>query len=66
MQPDPSLHDEQLETEINLVSELVLAASHSEERLPDQAIDDILGVGEDAGSDGAEGRSDGAEDPAAG
>ena len=44
MQQDPSLHDEQLEDEIELVSELVLAASQTEGRLSEQAIDEVLGV----------------------
>ena len=42
--PDPSLHDEQLEREIQLVGELVLAASQSEQHLTDERIDEILGV----------------------
>ena len=44
MQQDPSLHDEQLEDEIELVSELVLAASQTEGRLSERAIDEVLGV----------------------
>lgn len=44
MKDDPSLHDEQLEDEIRLVGELVLAASQSEGRMPDEAIDEILGL----------------------
>jgi hypothetical protein len=54
MKDDPSLHDEQLETEIRLVGDLVLAASQSEDRLSQEAIDEILGlepsVGVDEGS----------------
>ena len=41
---DPSLHDEQLENEIRLVGDLVLAASQSPEHLSDEVIDEILGV----------------------
>ena len=41
---DPSLHDEQLETEIRLVGDLVLAASQSEEHLSQERIDEILGI----------------------
>lgn len=41
---DPSLHDEQLENEIRLVGDLVLAASQSEEHLSDELIDEILGI----------------------
>ena len=53
MQQDPSLHDEQLEDEIELVSELVLAASQTEGRLSEQAIDEVLGVDVPAGARGA-------------
>ena len=48
MQQDPSLHDEQLEDEIELVSELVLAASQTEGRLSERAIDEVLGVDPEA------------------
>ncbi len=41
---DPSLHDEQLENEIKLVGELVLAASQSEDHLSQERIDEILGI----------------------
>ena len=41
---DPSLHDEQLENEIRLVGELVLAASQSEDHLSQEQIDEILGI----------------------
>ena len=41
---DPSLNDEQLETEIRLVGDLVLAASQSEGHLPQETIDQILGL----------------------
>ncbi len=44
MKDDPSLHDEQLEDEIRLVGELVLAASQSEGRMADEAIDEVLGL----------------------
>ena len=43
MKDDPSLRDEQLEDEIRLVGELVLAASQSEGRLAQDAIDEVLG-----------------------
>ena len=42
--PDPSLHDHQLETEIKLVGDLVLAASQSEQHLTDERIDEVLGL----------------------
>ena len=44
MKDDPSLHDEQLENEIRLVGDLVLAASQCEGPLPQEAIDRILGL----------------------
>ncbi|MFL6167465.1 MAG: hypothetical protein ACJ715_15685 [Ornithinibacter sp.] len=44
MKDDPSLHDEQLEDEIRLVGDLVLAASQSEGRMADEAIDEVLGL----------------------
>ena len=44
MNDDPSLHDEQLETEIRLVGDLVLAASQCEGPLSQEAIDRILGL----------------------
>ncbi|MGB7820014.1 MAG: hypothetical protein WBL35_14935 [Ornithinibacter sp.] len=47
------LRDEDLEREIELVGSLVLAAGQSEGRLPDDQIDEILGVDRD-GSRGAE------------
>jgi hypothetical protein len=50
MQDDPSLNDEQLEHEIRLVGDLVLAASQSEGPLSDEALDAILGS---SGADGA-------------
>jgi len=42
--PDPSLHDHQLETEIRLVGDLVLAASQSEQHLTEERIDEVLGL----------------------
>jgi hypothetical protein len=42
--PDPDLHDDDLETEIKLVGDLVLAASQSEHHLSDQRIDEVLGL----------------------
>lgn len=44
MPKDPSLTDEQLEREIQLVGELVLAASRSAGPLPQEEIDAVLGV----------------------
>lgn len=53
--PDPSLNDEQLEAEIKLVGELVLAASQSEAPLSDDEIDEILGLPHESDApDGAE------------
>ena len=49
MNDDPSLRDEQLEDEIRLVGDLVLAASQSEGRLAQEAIDEILGLDPQAG-----------------
>ena len=51
MKDDPSLNDEQLESEIRLVGELVLAASQSEGRLSQEAIDEVLGLESSAGGD---------------
>ena len=49
MQDDPSLNDEQLEHEIRLVGDLVLAATQSEGPMSDEAIDAVLGLdGSDA------------------
>jgi len=59
MNDDPSLNDEQLESEIRLVGELVLAASQSEGRLSQEAIDEVLGLEPSAGGD------DGREAPGA-
>jgi hypothetical protein len=64
MQQDPSLHDEQLEDEIELVSELVLAASQTEGRLSERAIDEVLGV-DDPAAGGEERAADGDETAAA-
>ena len=44
MTQDPSLHDEQLEAEIRLVGDLVLAASQCDGHLSDEAIDAVLGL----------------------
>jgi hypothetical protein len=43
---DPSLHDAQLEAEIRLVGELVLAASQSETPMSQERIDEVLGIDE--------------------
>ncbi len=44
MREDPSLRDEQLQDEIDLVGALVLAASQAEGHLSPEQIDAILGV----------------------
>ena len=44
MRQDPSLNDEQLEAEIRLVGDLVLAASQCDEHLSDEEIDAVLGL----------------------
>ncbi len=56
---DPSLHDHQLETEIGLVGDLVLAASQSEQHLTDERIDEVLGL-DPADGDGSPSAADGA------
>jgi hypothetical protein len=50
MYDDPSLRDEQLENEIRLVGDLVLAASQGEDRLTQEAIDEILGLDPQSGA----------------
>jgi hypothetical protein len=57
--PDPALHDHQLETEIKLVGDLVLAASQSEQHLTDERIDEVLGL-DTADGDGSARAADGA------
>lgn len=54
MQGDPSLEDEQLKDEIDLVGALVLAASETDGALSTRSIDEILGVGADVETDGAD------------
>jgi hypothetical protein len=44
MAGDPSLNDEQLEDEIRLVGDLVLAASQHQGRLSQDEVDEILGL----------------------
>jgi len=44
MKDDPSLRDVQLEDEIHLVGDLVLAAAQSEGHLSEDAIDEVLGL----------------------
>lgn len=44
---DSELRDEDLEREIELVGALVLAAGQCEGSLPQEEIDQLLGVGED-------------------
>ena len=45
MRGDPSLQDQQLQDEIDLVGALVLAASQAEQHLTPERIDEILGIG---------------------
>ena len=58
MKDDPSLNDEQLEDEIRLVSDLVLAASQSEGRMADAAIDEALGLRPPSAADNGAAPSD--------
>jgi hypothetical protein len=44
MAGDPSLNDEQLEDEIRLVGDLVLAASQHQGHLSQDEVDEILGL----------------------
>jgi hypothetical protein len=44
---DVHLHDSDVLDEIEITSNLIIAASESEVRLPQQRIDEILGVEED-------------------
>jgi len=53
---EPSLTDDDLESEIELVSELVVAATSSDGPLDQDEVDQLLGV--DPRGDGAKGRSD--------
>ena len=50
MNHDPSLNDDELEDEIHLVGDLVLAAAQSEGRLSEDAIDEALGIDPQEGS----------------
>jgi hypothetical protein len=59
MAGDPSLNDEQLEDEIRLVGDLVLAASQHQGRLSQDEVDEILGLqpapgGDDDAANGTE------------
>lgn len=59
MAGDPSLNDEQLEDEIRLVGDLVLAASQHQGHLSQDEVDEILGLqpalgGDDDASPGTE------------
>jgi hypothetical protein len=58
MAGDPSLNDEQLEDEIRLVGDLVLAASQHQGRLSQDEVDEILGLqparGDDDGAHGTQ------------
>jgi len=60
MNDDPSLHDEQLETEIRLVGDLVLAASQCEGPLSQEDIDRILGLEPHGGAGEGSGAADAA------
>ena len=51
MAGDPSLNDEQLEDEIRLVGDLVLAAAQHEGRLSQDEVDEILGLQPARGGD---------------
>jgi hypothetical protein len=51
MAGDPSLNDEQLEDEIRLVGDLVLAASQHQGRLSQDEVDEILGLHPAPGGD---------------
>ena len=55
MKDDASLHDEQLESEIRLVGDLVLAALQRERHMSESEIDEVLGLdaagAEEAGAD---------------
>ena len=56
MARDPSLNDEQLEDEIRLVGDLVLAASQHQGHLSQDEVDEILGLQPAPGAgDGAPG-----------
>jgi hypothetical protein len=44
---DVGLHDSEALDEIEMTADLIIAASESEVRLPQQRIDEILGVDED-------------------
>jgi len=50
---DASLHDEQLESEIRLVGDLVLAASQREGHMSQAEIDEVLGLEAHPSGDGA-------------
>ena len=55
MSGDPSLRDQQLQDEIDLVGALVIAASQTEGPLSTSEIDEILGVGrEEQGAPGTD------------
>ena len=56
MTSDPALHDDEMETEIKLVGDLVVAASQSAQHLSDQRIDEVLGL--DAHEEDAPPRAD--------
>ena len=51
MAGDPSLNDEQLEDEIRLVGDLVLAASQHQGHLSQDEVDEILGLQPAPGGD---------------
>ena len=59
MKDDASLHDEQLESEIRLVGDLVLAALQRERHMSESEIDEVLGLdaagAEEAGAHGEPG-----------
>ena len=69
MKDDASLHDEQLESEIRLVGDLVLAASQRERHMSQSEIDEVLGLDaaevDDAAAGGEASDDDGLGDPPA-
>ncbi len=61
MTGDPSLTDDDLQGEIDLVGAFVLEASQTDGQMTQERIDEILGVRDDAGDDPDDG-----DDPDAG
>ncbi len=59
MTGDPSLTDDDLQGEIDLVGALVLEASQTDGQMTEERIDEILGIGESEPGEGAEPTADG-------